>query len=261
MSIISSNNPDKKSKEIQQEKLLDAYVVGLDFKQVKNYKSLQYYFYQNKKSLYSQSSLFTPQLIDKQAVVLGPSSWIPRKNFVADINQNSEGFPPLKEYYPIIELANRAAENRFYRQELKNSNTFFIEKINPIIDQDQNIVFEIIKTPWSFEINAFSSANSHLNSPSSVSLNAKTIYNINPVIRKWEPFPNYLNLDWSQIGPNPEKTSGQNDTNTQNQNGNEQKSTLVLKGLAVYNDPQLTTESGRWARSEIKNAFIKAYLN
>ncbi|MXR13590.1 hypothetical protein DR085_01720 [Mycoplasma flocculare] len=261
VSIISSNNPDKKSKEIQQEKLLDAYVVGLDFKQVKNYKSLQYYFYQNKKSLYSQSSLFTPQLIDKQAVVLGPSSWIPRKNFVADINQNSEGFPPLKEYYPIIELANRAAENRFYRQELKNSNTFFIEKINPIIDQDQNIVFEIIKTPWSFEINAFSSANSHLNSPSSVSLNAKTIYNINPVIQKWEPFPNYLNLDWSQIGPNPEKTSGQNDTNTQNQNGNEQKSTLVLKGLAVYNDPQLTTESGRWARSEIKNAFIKAYLN
>lgn len=277
VSVMGGENLKDKSKTNQNEKLLDDYVIGLDFKQVKDFKSLQTYIYQNKSSLYLLSNLFSSHLIDKEAVVLGSSSWEPKKNFVGEIVQDSEAFPPLKEYRPIIELSNRLSESRFYRQELKNSNPVFLQKVKPIIDEDQNIVLEIIKTPWSLEISAFSSANSHLNSPSSVSLKGKTIYNINPITQMWDPFPNFYNLDWSQIGPNPNKklnndsgstNSGtalvsetqENINNVSGEQSKDSKSSIIIKGLAVYNDPQLTGQFGSSARDEIRSSFINAYL-
>ncbi|ATP59589.1 P110/LppT family adhesin N-terminal domain [Mesomycoplasma dispar] len=287
-SVITSDDLNDKIKGVgktqtdEEQKKLDGYVIGFDLKQVKDFKTLQSYFYKNRSSLYISSDSFSMQLIDKQTVVLGPNSWKPTKNFTGDIVQNT-GFPPHSEYRPVIEVANRLSENRFYRQELKNSNPVFLQNVKPVIDEDQNIVLEIIKTPWSIEINAFSTANNHLNSPSSVSLNGKTIYNVNPITKMWDPFPNYFNLDWMQIGPNPDKkqvetntatssgsslsqesvsVSSQNDSNAESsvKKATDSKSSIIIKGLAVYNDPQLTGQFGSSARDEIRSSFINAYL-
>lgn len=250
ITFIKPENLDQKNKDETQQKQVDGYFIGLDFKQIKNFKSFQSYLYQNKKSLYSLANLFPPELIDKQAVILGPNSWKPIKNFSAEINQNLDNLA-------IVELANRTGENRFYRQELRNSSPFLLEKSKEIIEDDQDIVLEIIKTPWSVEISAFSSSNYQLNSKTSLNLNGKTIYNINPVSQKWSPFPNYLNLDWAQIGPNPKKTTDKNGSNNEKINKN---SSIILKGIAVYNDPELTTKTRNFARDQIRNAFIKAYI-
>ncbi|MDW2852769.1 P110/LppT family adhesin N-terminal domain [Mesomycoplasma ovipneumoniae] len=241
---------------------IDEYVIGFDFKQVENFQSSNTYLRKNQDSLHLEIDTFLTSLKEKQAVVLGPNSWnIKNRFFSADINENPIGFPPNSEYRPSIEIANRVDEIRLFLQELRNSSPFVGQKINPIIEQDQDILLEIIKTPWSFEITAYSSSNNQLNSPSSVSLNAKTIYNTNHLTGVWTPFPNFFNLDWAQIGPNPEKmpadTSSNGTVSTQNQKSN---ASIILKGLAVYNNSQLTSPLGKPAREEIKRSFINAYL-
>ncbi|MDW2835216.1 P110/LppT family adhesin N-terminal domain [Mesomycoplasma ovipneumoniae] len=241
---------------------IDEYVIGFDFKQVENFQSSNTYLRKDQDSLHLEIDTFLTSLKEKQAVVLGPNSWnIKNRFFSADINENPIGFPPNSEYRPSIEIANRVDEIRLFLQELRNSSPFVGQKINPIIEQDQDILLEIIKTPWSFEITAYSSSNNQLNSPSSVSLNAKTIYNTNHLTGVWTPFPNFFNLDWAQIGPNPEKmpadTSSNGTVSTQNQKSN---ASIILKGLAVYNNSQLTSPLGKPAREEIKRSFINAYL-
>lgn len=241
---------------------IDEYVIGFDFQQVENFKSYNSYFRQGQNSLHLGLESFLTSLKEKQAVVLGPNSWnIKNRFFSADINENSTGFPPNSEYQPSMEIANRTDESRFFSQELQNSSPIVGQNIIPIIEQDQDILLEIIKTPWSFEITAYSSSNNQLNSPSSVSLNAKTIYNINHLTQVWTPFPNFFNLDWSQIGPNPEKMTTDNSSgesvSTQSQKSN---ASIILKGLAVYNNSQLTSPLGKPAREEIKRSFINAYL-
>ncbi|WP_341493666.1 P110/LppT family adhesin N-terminal domain [Mesomycoplasma ovipneumoniae] len=255
-------NPSPSIDIKQADAKIDEYVIGFDFKQVENFKSYNSYFRQDQNSLHLGIDSFLTSLKEKQAVVLGPNSWnIKNRFFSADINENSTGFPPNSEYRPSMEIANRVDEIRFFSQEFRNSSPFVGQNINPIIDQDQDILLEIIKTPWSFEITAYSSSNNQLNSPSSVSLNAKTIYNINHLTQEWTPFPNFFNLDWSQIGPNPEKMTTDNSSgesaSTQSQNSN---ASIILKGLAVYNNSQLTSPLGKPAREEIKRSFINAYL-
>ncbi|WP_326564825.1 P110/LppT family adhesin N-terminal domain [Mesomycoplasma ovipneumoniae] len=241
---------------------IDEYVIGFDFQQVENFKSYNNHSRQGQNSLHLGLESFLTSLKEKQAVVLGPNSWnIKNRFFSADINENSTGFPPNSEYRPLMEIANRTDESRFFSQELQNSSPIVGQNIIPIIEQDQDILLEIIKTPWSFEITAYSSSNNQLNSPSSVSLNAKTIYNINHLTQVWTPFPNFFNLDWSQIGPNPEKMTTDNSSgesvSTQSQKSN---ASIILKGLAVYNNSQLTSPLGKPAREEIKRSFINAYL-
>ncbi|WP_337892232.1 P110/LppT family adhesin N-terminal domain [Mesomycoplasma ovipneumoniae] len=241
---------------------IDEYVIGFDLKQAENFQSSNTYLRKDKDWLHLEINSFLTSAKEKQAVVLGPSSWkIKDRMLSADINENSTGFPPNSEYRPSIEIANRLDEMRLFSQEFRNSSPFVGQKINPIIEQDQDILLEIIKTPWSFEITAYSSSNNQLNSPFSVSLNAKTIYNINHFTGVWNPLPNFFNLDWSQIGPNPEKMSTDTDSkgsdSTQNQKSN---ASIILKGLAVYNGSQLTSPLGKPAREEIKRSFINAYL-
>ncbi|WP_341432968.1 P110/LppT family adhesin N-terminal domain [Mesomycoplasma ovipneumoniae] len=241
---------------------IDEYVIGFDLKQVENFKSSNSYFRQDQNSLHLAIDSFLTSLKEKQAVVLGPSSWnIKDRMLSADIKENSAGFPPISEYRPSIEIANRVDELRLFSQELRNSSPFVGQKINPIIEQDQDILLEIIKTPWSFEITAYSSSNNQLNSPFSVSLNAKTIYNTNHLTGGWTPFPNFFNLDWSQIGPNPEKMPANPSTSESDSNQNQKSNaSIILKGLAVYNNSQLTSPLGKPAREEIKRSFINAYL-
>ncbi|WP_069096638.1 P110/LppT family adhesin N-terminal domain [Mesomycoplasma ovipneumoniae] len=241
---------------------IDEYVIGFDFKQVENFQSSNTYLRQDQNSLHLEIDTFSTSLKEKQAVVLGPNSWnIKNRFFSADINENPTGFPPNSEYRPSIEIGNRIDESRFFSQELQNSSPIVGQTINPIIEQDQDILLEIIKTPWSFEITAYSSSNNQLNSAFSVSLNAKTIYNTNHLTGVWTPFPNFFNLDWSQIGPNPDKMttdpSSSESASTQSQKSN---ASIILKGLAVYNNSQLTSPLGKSAREEIKRSFINAYL-
>ncbi|UVO15364.1 P110/LppT family adhesin N-terminal domain [Mesomycoplasma ovipneumoniae] len=241
---------------------IDEYVIGFDFKQVENFQSSNTYLRKDQDSLHLEIDTFLTSLKEKQAVVLGPNSWnIKNRFFSADINENPTGFPPNSEYRPSIEIANRIDESRFFSQELRNSSPFIGQKINPIIEQDQDILLEIIKTPWSFEITAYSLSNNQLNSPSSVSLNAKTIYNTNHLTGVWTPFPNFFNLDWAQIGPNPEKMPTDTNSNGSISNQSEKSNaSIILKGLAVYNNSQLTSPLGKPAREEIKRSFINAYL-
>ncbi|MDW2909421.1 P110/LppT family adhesin N-terminal domain [Mesomycoplasma ovipneumoniae] len=241
---------------------IDEYVIGFDLKQAENFQSSNTYLRKDKDWLHLEINSFLTSAKQKQAVVLGPSSWnIKNRLFSADIKENSDGFPPNSEYRPIMEIANRVDEIRLFSQEFRNSSPFVGQKINPIIEQDQDILLEIIKTPWSFEITAYSSSNNQLNSPFSVSLNAKTIFNVNHLTGVWNPLPNFFNLDWSQIGPNPDKTTADTASNgsdsTQSQKSN---ASIILKGLAVYNGSQLTTHLGKPAREEIKRSFINAYL-
>ncbi|WP_341515687.1 P110/LppT family adhesin N-terminal domain [Mesomycoplasma ovipneumoniae] len=241
---------------------IDEYVIGFDLKQAENFQSSNTYLRKDKDWLHLEINSFLTSAKEKQAVVLGPNSWnIKNRLLSADIKENSSGFPPISEYRPSIEIANRLDEIRLYSQELRNSSPFVGQKINPIIEQDQDILLEIIKTPWSFEITAYSSSNNQLNSPFSVSLNAKTIYNTNHLTGVWNPLPNFFNLDWAQIGPNPEKMTVDTSTNesnsAQSQNSN---ASIILKGLAVYNNSQLTSPLGKPAREEIKRSFINAYL-
>ncbi len=257
-------NPSPSIDTKQADAKVDEYVIGFDFQQVEDFKSYNNHFRQGQNSLHLGLESFSTSLKEKQAVVLGHNSWnIKNRFFSADINENSTGFPPNSEYRPSMEIANRTDESRFFSQEFRNSSPFVGQKINPIIEQDQDILLEIIKTPWSFEITVYSSSNNQLNSPFSVSLNAKTIYNINHLTHEWTPFPNFFNLDWAQIGPNPEKmttdtaSDGSDSTQTQNQKSN---ASIILKGLAVYNDSQLTSPLGKPAREEIKRSFINAYL-
>ncbi|WP_337898300.1 P110/LppT family adhesin N-terminal domain [Mesomycoplasma ovipneumoniae] len=255
-------NPSPSINIKQADAKIDEYVIGFDFKQVENFKSYNSYFRQNQNSLHLGIDSFLTSLKEKQAVVLGPNSWnIKNRFFSADINENSTGFPPNSEYRPSMEIANRVDEIRFFSQEFRNSSPFVGQNINPIIDQDQDILLEIIKTPWSFEITAYSSSNNQLNSPSSVSLNAKTIYNINHLTQEWTPFPNFFNLDWSQIGPNPVKmTTGTSSNGSDSSQSQKSNASIILKGLAVYNNSQLTSPLGKPAREEIKRSFINAYL-
>ncbi|MHA0305370.1 P110/LppT family adhesin N-terminal domain, partial [Mesomycoplasma ovipneumoniae] len=246
----------------QTDRKIDEYVIGFDLKQAENFQSSNTYLRNGKDWLNLEINSFLTSAKEKQAVVLGPSSWnIKDRMLSADINENSTGFPPNSEYRPSIEIANRLDEIRLFSQELRNSSPFVGQKINPIIEQDQDILLEIIKTPWSFDITAYSSSNNQLNSPFSVSLNAKTIYNTNHLTGVWNPLPNFFNLDWAQIGPNPEKTTAGTDSSQSNSTQNQKSNaSIILKGLAVYNDFQLTTPLGKPAREEIKRSFINAYL-
>ncbi|MHA0297796.1 P110/LppT family adhesin N-terminal domain [Mesomycoplasma ovipneumoniae] len=246
----------------QTDRKIDEYVIGFDLKQAENFQSSNTYLRNGKDWLNLEINSFLTSAKEKQAVVLGPSSWnIKDRMLSADINENSTGFPPNSEYRPSIEIANRLDEIRLFSQELRNSSPFVGQKINPIIEQDQDILLEIIKTPWSFDITAYSSSNNQLNSPFSVSLNAKTIYNTNHLTGVWNPLPNFFNLDWAQIGPNPEKTTAGADSSQSNSTQNQKSNaSIILKGLAVYNDFQLTSPLGKPAREEIKRSFINAYL-
>ncbi|MDW2931213.1 P110/LppT family adhesin N-terminal domain [Mesomycoplasma ovipneumoniae] len=255
-------NPTPSIDTSQTDRKIDEYVIGFDLKQAENFKSSNSYFRQGENSLHLAIDSFLPSTKEKQAVVLGSSSWnIKNRLFSADIKENSDGFPPNSEYRPSIEIANRIDELRFFSQEFRNSSPFVGQKINPIIEQDQDILLEIIKTPWSFEITAHSSSNNQLNSPFSVSLNARTIFNTNHLTHEWTPFPNFFNLDWAQIGPNPEKTTANTGSNGSDSNQNQKSNgSIILKGLAVYNNSQLTSPLGKPAREEIKRSFINAYL-
>lgn len=52
-------------------------------------------------------------------------------------------------------------------------------------------------------------------------------------------------------------TSTNESNSAQSQNSN---ASIILKGLAVYNNSQLTSPLGKPAREEIKRSFINAYL-
>ncbi|MBG0730735.1 P110/LppT family adhesin N-terminal domain [Mycoplasma sp. 'Moose RK'] len=258
--LLSNSNTAEGEKE---KKNLDSFVIGLDFKQVANLSAFKQYF-KSKGSSYLSANIFSNSLVDKSAVILGPNSWNPPKNFAGDIVENN-GSPPISAYRPEIQIANRISENRFYRQELKTTVPISDLDLQPIIDQDQTIILEIIKTPWSIKVNAFSSTNNQLNSPSTVSLSSQLIYNIDPFTQKWDPLPNFFNLDWAQIGPNPNRKSKTMPTRVASESSQESSqqdsnSSIILKALAVYNDPQLTNESSSSVRDQIKSSFIDAYL-
>ncbi|WP_337896604.1 hypothetical protein, partial [Mesomycoplasma ovipneumoniae] len=78
------------------------------------------------------------------------------------------------------------------------------------------------------------------------------IYNIDPS-KTWNPFPNYFNLDWDQIGP-AEPVAEQTPESGKSQ------STITLKAFAVFDHPDFTNGKTSRARQEITEAFIDTYI-
>ncbi|MEG3826079.1 P110/LppT family adhesin N-terminal domain [Mesomycoplasma ovipneumoniae] len=72
-----------------------------------------------------------------------------------------------------------------------------VEKNNNLIEEDANLLLEIIKTPFSITLSLYSS---NSQDPKNYKEVGDVIYNIDRS-RTWNPFPNFFNLDWAQIGP------------------------------------------------------------
>ncbi|EXU60899.1 P110/LppT family adhesin N-terminal domain [Mesomycoplasma ovipneumoniae] len=161
-----------------------------------------------------------------------------------------------------------------------------IEKNNNLIEEDANLLLEIIKTPFSITLSLYSS---NSQDPKNYKEVGDVIYNIDRS-RTWNPFPNFFNLDWAQIGPvepapttpkepapttpkepapttpkepapttpvaGPTAAEGQPQTN---ESGKSQ-STITLKAFAVFDHPDFTNGKTSLARQEIVDAFIDSYI-
>ncbi|MBG0730925.1 P110/LppT family adhesin N-terminal domain [Mycoplasma sp. 'Moose RK'] len=144
-----------------------------------------------------------------------------------------------------------------------------------LIQEDANILIEILKTPYSLKLSLFSSENSDLN----VKEVGTLLYNVD-LKGNWNPFPNFFNLDWNQIGPNSTKPevkvpveskkvlaaedlkekSSAKTKEVQPSTETEKKATMTLKALAVFDDPLFTTREYAKNRNEILRAFLDSYI-
>ncbi|MBG0730927.1 P110/LppT family adhesin N-terminal domain [Mycoplasma sp. 'Moose RK'] len=169
-----------------------------------------------------------------------------------------------------------------------------------LIQENENLLLEIIKTPYSIKVSLFSS---NTKDPKNYKEVGVLIYNID-ASGKWNPFPNFFNLDWTNIGPNPvsettqdqgkkaegaqnqgkksegaqnqgkkaegaqnqgkksegAQNQGKKAEGAQNQDTSQSQAKITLKALAVFDDPNFTTKNYDVARSEILRSFIDAYI-
>ncbi|WP_341492592.1 P110/LppT family adhesin N-terminal domain [Mesomycoplasma ovipneumoniae] len=138
-----------------------------------------------------------------------------------------------------------------------------VEKNNNLIEEDANLLLEIIKTPFSVTLSLYSS---NSQDPKNYKEVGDVIYNIDRS-RTWNPFPNFFNLDWAQIGPvepapTPPVATAATTTEEQPQANKSTKSqsTITLKAFAVFDHPDFTNGKTSLARQEIVDAFIDAYI-
>ncbi|MDW2914594.1 P110/LppT family adhesin N-terminal domain, partial [Mesomycoplasma ovipneumoniae] len=207
------------------------YVIGMDYKQLANYVYLKQSFGSKKLGISAYTQLFGGstdllRLLDKQQVLV--TSGISRKNTATGSNrstnpqlkpssylQNSwDGFglfptnPPKMLYEkteifvgqtskPTVPTINDTANNVYYTQSFYSPKNADVEKNKNLIEEDANLLLEIIKTPFSITLSLYSS---NTQDPKNYKEVGDVIYNIDPT-KTWNPFPNYFNLDWDQIGP------------------------------------------------------------
>ncbi|MDW2922381.1 P110/LppT family adhesin N-terminal domain, partial [Mesomycoplasma ovipneumoniae] len=207
------------------------YVIGMDYKQLANYVYLKQSFGSKKLGINAYTQLFggstdSLRILDKQQVLV--TSGISRKNTTTGSNRSTnpqlkpssyllnswDGFglfptiPPKmffekteifvgKTTKPTVPTINDTANNVYYTQSFYSPKDADVEKNKNLIEEDANLLLEIIKTPFSITLSLYSS---NSQDPKNYKEVGDVIYNIDPS-KTWNPFPNYFNLDWDQIGP------------------------------------------------------------
>ncbi|MHA0315057.1 P110/LppT family adhesin N-terminal domain, partial [Mesomycoplasma ovipneumoniae] len=203
------------------------YVIGMDYKQFENYVHIKHLL-GNKKlknAAYIQFLGGYPgllKIVDKKQVLI--ASGISRKN--TDQANSRLTNPALKQSSYLLaswpaEMKEEASQQRteiFIDEPAQPTvptlgdipnNVYFtqsfflpkedndVEKNNNLIEEDANLLLEIIKTPYLITISLYSS---NSQDPKNYMEVGNVVYNIDRS-RTWNPFPNFFNLDWAQIGP------------------------------------------------------------
>ncbi|MBG0730724.1 P110/LppT family adhesin N-terminal domain [Mycoplasma sp. 'Moose RK'] len=211
----------------------DFFVIGMDFKQVSGFFSLRKLSNQsesekkngnlfiplkNFKTKYQQQILVTSGFPKKTAETTSSSSTThtqtsssdsitnfivnPHSNFYAhgiistsgseNSDNNAEKTPKMFDF----------VNNIYFRQNAYSPKDVFETVDNEFsqpIEENANILLEIIKTPYSIKVSLYSSNSKN---PKNYKEVGEVFYNIDNT-GTWSPFPNFFDLDWNQIGPNP----------------------------------------------------------
>ncbi|WHF53625.1 P110/LppT family adhesin N-terminal domain [Mesomycoplasma ovipneumoniae] len=266
------------------------YVIGMDYKQLANYVYLRQEFGSKKLGISAYTQLFGGstdllRVLDKQQVLV--TSGISRKNTTQGSNRSTnsqlkpslylhnswDGFalfptiPPKMLYEkteiflgkttpkPTVPTINDTANNVYYSQSFYSpKEETDVTKNKNLIEEDANLLLEIIKTPFSITLSLYSS---NAEDPKNYKEVGDVIYNIDPS-KTWNPFPNYFNLDWDQIGPAEAKPA--EPVAEQTPESGKSQSTITLKAFAVFDHPDFTNGKTSRARQEITEAFIDAYI-
>ncbi|WP_337905324.1 P110/LppT family adhesin N-terminal domain [Mesomycoplasma ovipneumoniae] len=208
------------------------YVIGMDYKQLSNYVYLKQLVGSKTRKISGFTEFFGayPKLLrtlDKQQVLV--TSGISRTNTAPGTNRSTNSqlkpssylynswdavglFPsndPKKMFYekteyfvtvppkPTVPTINDTANNVYFTQSFYSPKDADITKNKNLIEEDANLLLEIIKTPFSITLSLYSS---NSQDPKNYKEVGDVIYNIDPS-KTWNPFPNFFNLDWDQIGP------------------------------------------------------------
>ncbi|MDW2907106.1 P110/LppT family adhesin N-terminal domain [Mesomycoplasma ovipneumoniae] len=305
------------------------YVIGMDYKQLSNYAYLNRRFTNRSVGFSAYTQFFGGyanllKILDKQQVLV--TSGISRNNTVPGNNRSNNPslkpssylykswdgvglFPndnPTKMLYEKTEYfvtvptnqtvptINDTANNVYFSQSFYSpKEDVDVEKNKNLIEEDSNLLLEIIKTPFSITLSLYSS---NSQDPKNYKEVGDVIYNIDPS-KTWNPFPNYFNLDWTQIGPveptpatakpapttpkEPAPTAPKEPAPTapkepapntpkepaptapaapQTNESGKSQSTITLKAFAVFDHPDFTNGKTSLARQEIVDAFIDAYI-
>ncbi|MDW2919948.1 P110/LppT family adhesin N-terminal domain [Mesomycoplasma ovipneumoniae] len=273
------------------------YVIGMDYKQLANYVYLKQVV-GNKTGKISRFNEFFgayPELLkilDKQQVLV--TSGISRANTTQGSNHSTnsqlkpslylhnswDGFalfptnPPKvlvekTEIFigetpkkPTVPTINDTANNVYFTQSFYSPKDADVTKNKNLIEEDANLLLEIIKTPFSITLSLYSS---NSQDPKNYKEVGDVVYNIDPS-KTWNPFPNYFNLDWNQIGPveptpaTTELAPAAPQSQPQTNKSTKSQSTITLKAFAVFDHPDFTSGKTSLARQEIVDAFIDAYI-
>ncbi|MCN0157936.1 P110/LppT family adhesin N-terminal domain [Mesomycoplasma ovipneumoniae] len=284
------------------------YVIGMDYKQFANYAYSKHLLGRKKPGTSGYIQIFggsdSLKILDKKQVLI--ASGISRKDTAKSNNRVTN--PALKQSsylygswdFGLIpatgEMKNKIAQKTelFINEpdqlivptigDIPNnvyfSQSFFlpkedtdVEKNNNLIEEDANLLLEIIKTPFSVTLSLYSS---NSQDPKNYKEVGDVIYNIDRS-RTWNPFPNFFNLDWAQIGPvepapasppaaaaPPQADATSNTAAPENQpQANESaksQSAITLKAFAIFDHPDFTSGKTSLARQEIVDAFIDSYI-
>ncbi|WNM16791.1 P110/LppT family adhesin N-terminal domain [Mesomycoplasma ovipneumoniae] len=286
------------------------YVIGMDYKQFANYAYSKHLLGRKKPGTSGYIQIFggsdSLKILDKKQVLI--ASGISRKDTTKSNNRLTN--PALKQSSYLYgswdfglvpatgEMKNKIAQktelfinqpdqlivptigdipnNVYFRQSffLPKEDTN-IEKNNNLIEEDANLLLEIIKTPFSVTLSLYSS---NSQDPKNYKEVGDVIYNIDRS-KTWNPFPNFFNLDWAQIGPvesvpaspaiaaaaaptqaDATSSTAAPENQPQTDKSGKSQSTITLKAFAVFDHPDFTNGKTSLARQEITEAFIDTYI-
>ncbi|VEU71283.1 Uncharacterised protein [Mesomycoplasma ovipneumoniae] len=287
------------------------YVIGMDYKQFANYAYSKHLLGRKKPGTSGYIQIFggsdSLKILDKKQVLIASGisrkdttkpnnrltnpalkqssylygswdfGWVPATGGMKDkIAQKTELFINEPDQLTVPTIGDIPNNVYFSQSFFLPKEDTDVEKNNNLIEEDANLLLEIIKTPFSITLSLYSS---NSQDPKNYKEVGDVIYNIDRS-RTWNPFPNFFNVDWAQIGPvepapkEPAPTTPKEPaptapvaaaaTTTEEQpqanKSTKSQSTITLKAFAIFDHPDFTNGKTSLARQEIVDAFIDAYI-